>query len=145
MVHAPEALDADLDHYQFHPALLDACLQTATALAVGQGDALYLPKLWWHQVEALDDVNILVNYWWDGFAAGPDSPYAAMLLAMIALAERPERERAAWRAYFDHYVFRPNGHPLAHLQEERHGVLGPLAKGNYGRIRTLVMRMLRGA
>ncbi|PNQ02469.1 cupin-like domain-containing protein [Sphingobium sp. SA916] len=117
----------------------------ALVVDLAPGDALYLPKLWWHQVEALDDVNILVNYWWDGFAAGPDSPYAAMLLAMIALAERPERERAAWRAYFDHYVFRPNGHPLAHLPEERHGVLGPLAKGNYGRIRTLVMRMLRGA
>ncbi|WP_452656231.1 cupin-like domain-containing protein [Sphingomonas bisphenolicum] len=109
------------------------------------GDALYLPKLWWHQVEALDSINILVNYWWDGFSAGPDSPYAALLLAMIAIAERPASERAAWRAYFDHYVFRVDGHPLAHLPEEKHGVLGPLAQGNYGRIRTLVMRMLRGS
>ena len=108
------------------------------------GDALYLPKLWWHQVEAMDNVNILANYWWDGFAAGPDAPYTAMLLSMIAIAERPAPERAAWRAYFDHYVFRSNGHPLAHLPEERHGVLGPLAQGNYGRIRTLVMRLLRG-
>ncbi|WP_242123631.1 cupin-like domain-containing protein [Sphingobium sp. Sx8-8] len=116
----------------------------AIVIDLEPGDALYLPKLWWHQVEALDPVNILVNYWWDGFAAGPDSPYTAMLLAMIAVAERPEPERAAWRAYFDHYVFRPDGHPLAHLPEERHGVLGPLAKGNYGRIRTLVMRLLRG-
>lgn len=109
-----------------------------------EGDALYLPKLWWHEVEALDPVNILVNYWWDGFSSGPDSPYAAMMLAMIAIAERPERERAAWRAYFDHYVFRPDRHPLAHLPQSRHGVLGPLASGNYARIRTLVMRMLRG-
>ncbi len=116
----------------------------AIVVELGAGDALYLPKLWWHQVEALDPVNILVNYWWDGFAAGPDSPYATLLLAMIAIAERPAPERAAWHAYFDHYVFRPNGHPLAHLPEEKHGVLGPLAQGNYGRIRALVMRMLRG-
>lgn len=108
------------------------------------GDALYLPKLWWHQVEALDRVNILVNYWWDGFPAGPDSPYAALLLAMIAIAERPAPERAAWQSYFDHYVFRSGGHPLAHLPEAQHGVLGPLSQGNYGRIRALVMRMLRG-
>ncbi|WP_254913971.1 cupin-like domain-containing protein [Sphingobium sp. Z007] len=117
----------------------------AIVVELRAGDALYLPKLWWHQVEALDPVNILVNYWWDGFAAGPDSPYATLLLAMIAIAERPAPERAAWRAYFDHYVFRPDGHPLAHLPEEKHGVLGPLAQGNYGRIRASVMRMLRGA
>ncbi|MCI4589511.1 cupin-like domain-containing protein [Sphingobium sp. BYY-5] len=116
----------------------------ALTVVLGPGDALYLPKLWWHQVEALDPANILVNYWWDGFSSGPDAPYAALLLAMITLAERPAPERAAWRAYFDHYVFRSDRHPLEHLPEEQHGVLGPLANGNYGRIRMLVMRMLRG-
>jgi hypothetical protein len=67
-----------------------------------------------------------------------------MMLAMIAIAERPMAERQAWRAFFDHYVFRSQGHPLAHLPAERHGLLGPLASGNYGRIRALVMKMLRG-
>lgn len=107
------------------------------------GDALYLPKLWWHQVEATEPLNMLVNYWWDAFLAGPDAPYTTMMLAMIAIAERPLPERKAWRAFFDHYVFRPNGHPLAHLPPEKHGMLGPL-KQNYGRIRALVMRTLRG-
>ena len=67
-----------------------------------------------------------------------------MLLAMIAIAERPPRERAAWSALFSHYVFRPDGHPLRHLPAEKHGILGPLAKGNYGRIRAMVMQLLRG-
>ncbi|PDH67125.1 MAG: transcriptional regulator [Sphingomonadaceae bacterium MED-G03] len=107
------------------------------------GDALYLPKLWWHAVEARSSINILANYWWDEFAAGPDAPYAAMLLSMIAISERPAEERAAWRAFFDHYVFRSDGHPLAHLPAERHGILGPLKAGNYKRVRALVMRMLR--
>ncbi len=107
------------------------------------GDAIYIPKLWWHQVEATSRVNMLVNFWWDGFAAGPDQPYTAMLLAMIAIAERPAGERAAWRAWFDHYVFRPDGHPLAFLEPEQHGILGPLRDGNYGRVRALVMRLLR--
>ena len=121
-----------------------AAADRALTAELAPGDALYLPKLWWHPVEALHPVNILVNYWWDGFSAGPDAPHTAMLLAMIAIAERPEAERAAWRSYFDHYVFRPDGHPLAHLPPEQHGVLGPLALGNYGRIRALVMRLLRG-
>ena len=47
------------------------------------GDALYLPKLWWHQVESTGAFNGLVNYWWDGFASGPDAPYTSLLLAMI--------------------------------------------------------------
>jgi hypothetical protein len=51
---------------------------------------------------------------------------------------------AAWKAFFDHYVFRSNAHPLAHLPAHRHGVLGPLQPTNYRRIRALVMRMLRG-
>ena len=107
------------------------------------GDAIYIPKLWWHQVEATSSVNMLVNFWWDGFAAGPDQPYTTMLLAMIAIAERPPAERDAWRAWFDQYVFRPHGHPLAFLPPAQHGILGPLADGNYGRIRAMVMRLLR--
>lgn len=122
----------------------EAAAQRRLYVDLNPGDALYLPKLWWHGVKARDGINILTNYWWDASAAGPDTPYAAMLLAMIAIAERPEPERAAWRAFFDHYVFRPDGHPLAHLPAERHGILGPLKEGNYGRIRALVMRMLRG-
>lgn len=122
----------------------DALRDQAFEAELGPGDALYLPKLWWHRVEATAPFNLLVNYWWDGFSGGPDAPYTAMLLAMIAIAERPAPERAAWSAFFDHYVFRPNGHPLAHLPEERHGILGPLAGGNYGQIRAFVMRLLRG-
>jgi hypothetical protein len=107
------------------------------------GDALYLPKLWWHQVEATAPFNCLVNYWWDAFAAGPDAPHTAMLLAMIAICERPQAERRAWKALFDHYVFRENGHPLAHLPANLHGILGPLAE-NYGKLRARIMYMLRG-
>lgn len=121
----------------------EAAAKRAIVVELEPGDALYLPKLWWHQVEALEPANLLVNYWWDGFAAGPDAPYVTMMLAMIAIAERPLAERLAWRAFFDHYVFRPDGHPLAHMSPERHGLLGPLAD-NYGRIRAIAMKMLRG-
>jgi hypothetical protein len=74
----------------------------------------------------------------------PDSPYTTLLLSMIAIAERPPAEREAWKALFDHYVFRANGHPLAHLPAEQHGLLGPLKPDNYGRIRARVLHLLRG-
>jgi hypothetical protein len=109
------------------------------------GDALYLPKLWWHQVESTASFNGLINYWWDAFSQGPDAPYTSLLLSMISIAERPLAERLAWKAYFDHYVFRTQGHPLAHLPPEQHGLLGPLKPDNYGKLRAHVMRSLRGA
>jgi hypothetical protein len=108
------------------------------------GDAIYLPKLWWHQVQALSAFNVLVNYWWDAFASGPDAPSIGLLLSMITIAERPPAEREAWKAFFDHYVFRSKGHPLAHLPATEHGVLGPLREGNYEKIRARVMHLLGG-
>ena len=108
------------------------------------GDALYLPKLWWHKVESTASFNGLVNYWWDAFSAGPDAPYTSLLLSMITIAERPMGERQAWKAYFDHYVFRSNGHPLAHIPADQRGLLGPLKPDNYGKIRARVMHLLRG-
>ena len=82
------------------------------------GDALYLPKLWWHQVQSTAPFNGLVNYWWDAFSAGSDAPYTALLLSMITIAERPAGERQAWKAFFDHYVF----------QDERASVGAPAAR-----------------
>jgi hypothetical protein len=124
--------------------LFRAIRDQAWVCELAAGDALYLPKLWWHQVESIAAFNGLVNYWWDGFAAGPDAPYTSLLLAMITIAERPPAERQAWKAFFDHYVFRSAGHPLAHLPPERHGLLGPLKPDNYTNIRARIMQMLRG-
>ena len=123
--------------------LFEAIRDQALLADLEAGDALYMPKLWWHQVESTAPFNGLVNYWWDAFASGPDAPYTSMLLAMIAISERPPGERAAWKAFFDHYVFRTNGHPLAHLPPEQHGILGPLKPDNYSRIRARIMRLLR--
>jgi hypothetical protein len=124
--------------------LFDAVRDQALVAELEPGDALFLPKLWWHQVEGTAPFNAMVNYWWDAFAAGPDAPSTALLLAMIAIAERPEGERAAWKAWFDHYVFRSAGHPLRHLPPELHGSLGPLKPDNYARLRAHIMRLLRG-
>ena len=124
--------------------LFEEVRDQALSVELESGDALYLPKLWWHQVESTDPFNGLVNYWWDAFSAGPDAPYTSLLLSMITIAERPPLERQAWKALFDHYVFRTNGHPLAHLPPEHHGLLGPLNPDNYSKIRARIMRLLRG-
>ena len=130
----------DADRFPLFEQIRDRAL----IAELGPGDALYLPKLWWHQVQSTAPFNGLVNYWWDAFSAGPDVPYASLLLAMITIAERPLPERLAWQAFFDHYVFRTHGHPLAHVPAHQHGLLGPLKPDNYGKLRALVMHLLRG-
>jgi hypothetical protein len=144
MAGAPVSLAASADGPQDGEFPLFAQIrERALRVELEPGDALYLPKLWWHKVESLAPLNGLVSYGWDAFSAGPDAPYTSMLLAMIAIAERPLPERQAWKAFFEHYVFRTSGHPLAHLPPEQHGLLGPLKPENYARIRARVMHMLR--
>ncbi len=121
----------------------EAIREQAYSAELEAGDALYLPKLWWHQVEATAHLNAMINYWWDAFSYGPDAPYTGLLLALITIAERPAAERRAWQAYFDHYVFRRQGHPLAHLPAEQHGLLGALRSGNYAKLRARILHMLR--
>ncbi len=131
---------ADKDRFPLFEDIKDQSL----TVELQAGDALYLPKLWWHKVESTAPFNVLVNYWWDAFSAGPDAPYTSLLFSMITIAERPLAERQAWKAFFDHYVFRTQGHPLAHLPAEQHGLLGPLKPDNYGKLRARVMYLLRG-
>jgi hypothetical protein len=43
----------------------EAALEVAEEVELLPGDAIFIPKDWFHHVEALDRFNMLVNYWWD--------------------------------------------------------------------------------
>ena len=83
------------------------------------GDALFYPAMWWHQVEALESFNVMINYWWNTSPAYMDTPQNTLLHALLSLRDRPEQEKRAWRAMFDYYVFGPAGKAAAHLPEAR--------------------------
>jgi hypothetical protein len=55
----------DLDRYPRFASALDV----AQHAELGPGDAIFIPRDWFHHVEALERFNLLVNYWWD---AGKD-------------------------------------------------------------------------
>ena len=51
----------DLDRF---PRFASA-LEQAQEAELSPGDAIFIPRNWYHHVEALDRFNVLVNYWWD--------------------------------------------------------------------------------
>ncbi|MDE2272161.1 MAG: cupin-like domain-containing protein [Xanthomonadaceae bacterium] len=110
-----------------YPRLRQA-LAAARVVKLDEGDAIYIPPLWWHHVESLEQLNALVNYWWNavgvpGYHTG--HARAALFHCLLAFRALPPAERAAWRDLLDYYVFGDND-PAAHIPESRRGVLGQL-------------------
>jgi hypothetical protein len=104
----------------------------ATALAAAQraelapGDALLMPRHWWHHVTSLDPYNAMVNYWWGTHAPGIENPYDCFLTALLAIKDLPPPERSYWQSMFDAYVFGSQGDALEHIPADLRGVLGTL-------------------
>jgi hypothetical protein len=117
-------------------------LSAARTAELEPGDAIYIPTLWWHNIEALAPFNMLVNYWWDEAPDGAGAPFEAMVHGLLAVAELPPERRKAWAAMFDHYVFRPQGDPAAHLPPEHRGILGAATPALRERIRHFLLRGL---
>ncbi|MDO3381283.1 cupin-like domain-containing protein [Gilvimarinus algae] len=42
----------------------ERALRNAQCATLRPGDVIYIPTNWWHNVEALGSVNVLVNFWW---------------------------------------------------------------------------------
>lgn len=106
------------------------------------GDVLFYPALWWHQVEALDSFNAMINYWWNPVPAWIDTPHTTLLHALLSLRDRPESEKQAWRALFDYYVFGAPERAAAHLPEHAQGLLGPMDELTARRLRAQVLNRL---
>lgn len=134
-------VDPAAPDFERYPRFREA-LEHAQTAELGPGDAIYIPALWWHQVEALSPFNILMNYWWE------DSPdmaarFDAMVYAALAVSHLPPARRAAWEAMFDTFVFKHHGEPAAHLAPEHHGVLGEPTPRLRNYIRQYLMRGLQ--
>ncbi len=123
------------------PRLREA-LAAAQVAELEPGDALYYPAMWWHQVDALEPFNVMVNYWWTLSPAYMDTPQNTLLHALLSLRDRPEQEKRAWRAMFDYYVFGPADRAGAHLPEAARGNLGPLDENKARRLRAVLLQRL---
>ena len=128
----------DLDRF---PRFAQA-LRAAEVAELGPGDAVYIPALWWHNVEALEDFNVLVNYWWRDVPDYFDSPSMSLLHCLLTIKGLPPQQRRAWSAVFDYLVFQPEGTALEHLPPESRRLFGDLTEAKAERIRSLLLKSL---
>ena len=130
--------EPDLDRY---PRYAEA-LEHARSSTLEPGDAIYIPSMWWHHVEGLDSLNILINHWW---RTSPDYlgvPQDALQHAILSIRDLPREQRDAWRRIFDHYVFRADETSVEHIPAERRGVLGELDENAARKLRAVLRNNL---
>ena len=122
-----------------------AALAAARRAELSPGDAIFIPPLWWHNVESLAPLNVLINYWWhaSGAPLGSDSGYDSLRHAILNIRQLPAPARAAWRALFDYYVFGDPGQVTGHIPPQRHGLLGSLTPAETTRLREQLAQSLK--
>jgi hypothetical protein len=116
-------VDLDAPDFGRFPRFREA-LQTAQVAELECGDAILMPRHWWHHVTSLDPYNAMVNYWWGAQPAGIENPHACFLTALLALKDLPVAERRYWRVMFDTYIFQTAGSAVDHIPLDLQGVLG---------------------
>lgn len=130
--------DPDFDRYP----RFAAALEHAQSAVLEPGDAIFIPSMWWHHVEGLDSLNILINHWWRDVPAHMGPPGDALLHAILNIRDLPAAQRKAWQGIFDHYVFEPGRETAEHIPPHRRGVLGELDEDTARRVRALLRNNL---
>ena len=115
-------VDLAAPDFERFPRFAEA-LAHARVVELEPGDAVFIPSLWWHHVEALDSFNVLLNYWWRQSPDYMDSPMNALMLALMTVRDLPPEQRAAWQEMFRHYVFEPGPATAGHIPHNARGVL----------------------
>jgi hypothetical protein len=120
-------------------------LAAAMVTELEPGDAIYIPSLWWHQVESIGMLNILINYWWGGAIGVTDresSPSNCLMHCLANMHDLSPAVRAAWQAMFNHFVFDPDT-AIDHIPEHRRGVLGSLSEQDIRKIKDVLIEQLK--
>ena len=118
-------------------------LESAQEAVLEPGDAIYIPILWWHGVESLDPLNILVNYWWNETLPAHHKPILALIHSMALMSGLPDDQREVWRTFFNYFAFRTDGDPGAHLPSDLRDVVGNLSSTDRDQVLAFVAERLK--
>lgn len=134
-------VDFNNPDFNLYPKFAEA-IKHGQVAELEAGDALYLPSMWWHQVEALNNFNVLVNYWWSNSPKFMGSASNVLLHALLSLRDKPEHEKLGWKHIFDYYVFGDAKQAGEHLPERARGYLGKIDLAKSRTLRAMLLNNL---
>jgi hypothetical protein len=120
----------------------EEAMRHAQVAELGPGDAIFIPSLWWHHIESLEPLNVLVNYWWRSAPAYMDTPMNTLFLAMMTVRDLPPEQRAAMKLMFDHYVFEPSDANFAHIPPGARRMIGGFDAERARELRAFLLQRL---
>jgi hypothetical protein len=118
-------------------------LDHAQVAELQTGDALFIPSMWWHHIEALDSFNILVNYWWRQSPGYMDTPLNTLMHALMTMRDLPVEQRTAWQEIFRHYVFDSDGTEASHIPVNARGMLAPFNDDTARTLRAILLNKMK--
>jgi len=131
--HAPD--------YEKFPRFEEA-LHNARLAELEPGDAIFIPGMWWHHVEALDSFNVLINYWWRQVPAYMGNPIDVLMHALLTIRDLPTEQRRVWQGLFEHYVFGADEDTVGHIPEHKRGILSPMNERTARELRAQLLNKL---
>lgn len=138
---AVSMVDLENPDFKKYPKFATALEQALTA-ELSPGDIIYIPSMWWHAVEGLDDFNVMLNFWWREkpvFLGGPD---AAMKLAIATIRDLPHPEKHHWKQLFEYYVFNNTEENVSHIPEKSRGILSTINSELARKIKSYLLEVL---
>lgn len=119
--------------------------EAALVANLDPGDGLFIPSMWWHHVEALDDLNVLVNYWWCDTPSYLGTPSVALKHALLAIRDLPKHQREHWKRLFDYYVFDDQNNKHEHIPASGRGVLSKLDAESADQLKQQILERLESS
>jgi hypothetical protein len=129
----------DFEKFPKYKAAAKASLSTE----LEAGDAIFIPSMWWHHVQAIESFNVLVNYWWRSTPAYLGSPANALQHSVMALHGLPAEQKHVWKDIFNRYVFSDEDQSFDHIPEHARGVLSKVDIEMAKSIRARLVRFLK--
>lgn len=115
-------------------------LDSSIVVELEPGDVLFIPSMWWHQVSAAEDFNMLVNYWWKKLPRYIPSAMDALTYSILTIKDLPKEQKVALRTWFDYYIFDDN--ELSHIPNHAKGNLGKIDEKQARKMRANLLNVL---
>jgi hypothetical protein len=134
-----DLLQPDFEKYpRFKQALAASVVAELDA-----GDAVFIPGMWWHHVQAHTNLNVLVNYWWRNVPEYMGNPENVLHHALLGLRDLPKHQRDIWKKIFDYYVFDKPETAGQHIPPQIQGILAPTDELIARKIRSHLANLLK--